>query len=498
MPVKSSVLPQYSVPPYILSIDIGTTSLRTAVFDISGRLIAGSLARRAVELQTSADGMAVIEAGPLLDSVWNCLDETLAQPWISRGAIAGVGCCTFVSNILGVDQYGSDATPIYTYADTRPAEDAETLKERMDEAVVHQRTGCIFHPSYLPARFVWLQRTQPVSYTRDLSWMSIGEYLVLNLFAETAVSYSAASWSGLLDRFRMDWDEELLSALALDRTQLSGLVDVDHSWIGLREPFASRWPALKDIPWFPAVGDGAAANLGSGCTLPKQVAITMGSTTALRAVLPKHMHTIPTGLWSYLVDRNNSLLGGALSEGGNLFAWLKKTLRFDEGVDFEEVLSAAPVDQHGLTFLPLVAGERSPGWRGDARGWIAGLSLVTRPVDILVAALEGVAYRIGSVYDLLSPALAGEHSVIANGGALVRSPAWVQIIADVLGYVVTLSEVEEASARGAAMLALRSLGIVQDLTAFPAFTGREFTPDPARHKVYQQAKARQQRLYDLI
>ena len=495
MEIQSSILPDRAEPPLILSIDIGTSSVKTAIFDLLGRSIAGSVARRPVEIIARADGTVVIDVEPLLNSVWDCIDETMAHSKASHQQIVGVGCCTFVSNILGVDPTGEAITPIFTYADTRPTQEALWLRNNYDEAMFHQRTGCIFHPSYLPSRFVWLQRTHPEVLTGDLRWMSLDEYLALKLFGETQVSYSVASWSGLLDRFRLDWDGDLLAILPIARNQLSSLVDADQPRIGLRQPFARRWLALKDLPWFPAIGDGAAANLGSGCINPDRIALTMGSTTALRVVFPGNVPQIPQGLWCYRVDRSTSLLGGAMSEGGNVYAWLKKTLRIDDALSDDDLLRDLPADQHGLSFIPLLAGERSPGWRGDARGLIAGISLATTAVDILQAALEGVAYRIGLIYSLLEQALPGERRVIANGGALTRSPGWVQIIADVLGCVVTLSELEEASARGVAMLALRSLGVVPDLSAFPDLNQSGFLPDPVKHQAHHAAMMRQQDLY---
>jgi gluconokinase len=187
-----------------------------------------------------------------------------------------------------------------------------------------------------------------------------------------------------------------------------------------------------------------------------------------------------------------------MSEGGNVYAWLKQTLRLEDALSEADLLSGSPADQHGLTFIPLLAGERSPGWRGDARGMIAGVSLATTPLDLLQAALEGVAYRIGLIYGLLEQALPGEHRVIANGGALASSPGWVQIIADVLGCKVTLSELEQASARGAAMLALRSLGTVPDLSVFPALSQSDYFPDLEKHQIHQAAMLRQQSLYQRL
>jgi gluconokinase len=98
----------------------------------------------------------------------------------------------------------------------------------------------------------------------------------------------------------------------------------------------------------------------------------------------------------------------------------------------------------------------------------------------------------------LEPFLEREHTVVANGGALVKSPPWVQIIADAIGHSVYLSAVEETSLRGAALLALWKLGMASRLEAFPPVVGREYTPDPIHHEIYRRAAERQQRLYGSV
>src|SRR6185436_4706525 len=268
------------------------------------------------------------------------------------------------------DAFGRPVTPLITYADTRAAGEAAELRRKLDEETIHQRTGCHFHSSYLPARFLWLQKAQPMLLNNAKRWITLGEYLALQLFGETAVSYSVASWSGLLNQQQLDWDAELLAVLPLSREQLSPLVDVDQPWRGLRSEFAARWPALRDVPWFPALGDGAAANIGSGCTRSDRVAISVGTTSAVRVVMTDHVPAVPHGLWRYRVDRRRSLLGGALSEGGSVVAWLKRLLNLDDLPDVESALSDTPADGHRLTFLPLITGERSPGWAAEARGVI--------------------------------------------------------------------------------------------------------------------------------
>jgi gluconokinase len=264
----------------------------------------------------------------------------------------------------------------------------------------------------------------------------------------------------------------------------------------LRGEYAKRWSVLRAAKFFPTIGDGAAANLGSGCVDASHIALTIGTSSALRVTYPRGTSSIPWGLWSYSVNRNLELLGGALSEGGNLFAWMNETLQL--GQEIESELAAMQPDAHGLTVLPFLAGERAPNWNADARAAIIGLSLSTRPIDILRAGLEAIAYRLGLIFQLVRGVAPNAQRVIASGGALMNSPTWIQIIADTLGVPVIASAEPEATSRGTALLALKALGIIQSLNDLPAQTGAVFTPDAARHAIYTRALERQKWLYNQV
>ncbi len=494
----STIAPERAEGPLILSIDIGTSSVRAALFDRVGRAVKGMEARQMHEIQTTPDGAAEADPDALLELVFACLDPVVARARPFKSQIGGVATCTFVNNILGVDENNRAVTPLTTYADTRAEGEVARLKSDFDETVMHDRTGCRFHPSYLPARFRWLARARPHLFGQVNRWLSIGEYMELKLFGETSVTYSVASWTGLLDRFKLVWDSKLLAGLPIKREQLSPLTDVNQPRRGLRFGFADRWPALAEVPWFPAVGDGAAANIGSGCISSRQVALTMGTTTALRVVLNTLVHHLPAGLWCYRVDGQRSLLGGALSEGGSVYAWMRAILNLASYPSLEDALAGMEPDSHGLTVLPFLAGERAPGWAGHARATVHGLSLATSPLDILRAGMEAVAYRVALVFDLLRPMIPSGPQVVASGGALLHSPAWLQIVTDVLGGPVAVSGVEETSGRGAALLALEALSVMGKLEEAPQFIGSIYNPDPRRHVRYRQGMERQQALYEKL
>jgi gluconokinase len=480
---RSMVAAAAAETPLILTVDIGSSSVRVLLYDRLGRQVAGIGAQARYEILATMNGAAEVDP-----------DWLLVQAGAAAGQIGGVAVDSFVTSLLAVDGAGQPLTPVITYADTRAGDAAAQLRRELDESAVQQRTGCLLRAGYWPARLAWLRRTAPHLWRPAHRWITFGEYLELKFFGRCRAGYSAASWSGLLDRQQLRWDQPLLTHLGLAESQLSPLVDCDEP---LRRPvdaYANRWPALAGVPWFPALGDGAAANLGSGCTHPGRLALTLGTTGALRMMAPTVEH-VPPGLWCYRVDRRQQLLGGATSEGGNVYAWAAGALRLAGVADVEAALAAIPPDSHGLTILPFFAGERSPDWGNHSTATIHGLTLATTPLAILRAGLEAVALRFAVIAQRVAGQGAAGSQLIASGSALTQSPVWAQIFADVLGRPLLLSAEAEATSRGSALLALRSLGLIQSLAELPAADGRRFEPDPDRHDIYRAAIARQQTLY---
>ena len=231
-----------------------------------------------------------------------------------------------------------------------------------------------------------------------------------------------ASGTGLFDQWAQRWDPGILEVLGLGVEHLGPIVDLGQPFRGLRPEFASRWPALARRPWLPALGDGACSNVGAGCTTAERAALMVGTSGAMRVCFEADAVAIPDGLWCYRVDGRRLLLGGSLSNGGSLYAWLTETLDLPPLERLEEMLRAMEPDAHGLTMLPFLAGERSLGWVAGARAAIVGLSLATRPVDIVRAALETVAYRFSMIHERLREACPGLREIVGTGGALLASP----------------------------------------------------------------------------
>ena len=430
----------------VLALDVGSSSTRAGAYDERGRQ-AAEPARRSY---TSSEGQ--LDADELLRAAEAVLAEA--------GDADALGISCFWHSLLLLDEHERPLTPVLLWQDRRAMPQAEALAERLDAREVHARTGCTFHPSFWPAKLEWLRAEGVLASARRA--VSFADYLFLRLTGELRTSLSSASGTGLLNLRTRSWDAELLDELDVDEALLPPISD---------EPAGTTFPPL---------GDGACSNLGAGCVTPDRAALNIGTSGALRVVRQGDPEP-KDGLFSYFLDERRVVEGGAVSDGGNLYAWAQRTLRLDPPEPREP-------DGHGLTFLPLLGGERSLGWNPRASGAVTGLTFETDAGDLLQAGLEGIAYRIADIADRLSDV----REVVATGHALLQSEWWMQVFADALGRPVVVSDVAEGSARGAAVYVLERLGAEAD----PAPLGRAHQPDPERGEVYAAARERQRKLYE--
>lgn len=500
-------MPQVSLAnadaPLVLALDIGTSSVRALLFDRQCRAIEESEAQHPYEITTTPDGGAEADAKDVFAIVLRCLDGATQFAGNRADEIAGVGASCFWHSLLGLDADGTPITPVLYWGDTRSVVQVDRLRGEIDPAALHARTGCPLHSSFWPAKLRWLRDRDEASFNRVAHWCSFAEYLRGRLHgpATAQTSISMSSGTGMLNVHYLDWDSDLQTITGIRREQLPTVIDFDTPAIGLLPDYAGRWPALSDIPWYPALGDGVCANVGGGATSPARLALTLGTSGAMRMVTTDVHLKLPDRLWMYLLDRTHGVLGGALSNGGNLTAWLRDLLGHDHTTEVWQRASRMAPDSHGLTMLPFVAGERAPSWNAHAHGVIAGLTLATEPVDLFCAAMETVAYRFALIYEQLAPSANQPHQIVAGGAAILNSPDWLQIVADVLNHEVMAPDPdEEASARGAAVAALVALQVFPSFEATPDPVGNAtvYRPDTARHQIYRAAIDRHVRLESLL
>ncbi|HEU0012673.1 MAG TPA: FGGY family carbohydrate kinase, partial [Longimicrobium sp.] len=395
---------------------------------------------------------------------------------------AAVAVAAFWHGLAGIGGDAAALTPLTGWGDGRARSFANALRARVDEAALHRRTGCWLHESYPAVRLHWLRARAGDSFPRSATWGSLGELLCARLFGQLRTSVSMASGTGLLDVHRLAWDGEALDAAGITAAELPALSD--EPLRGLRPQWGARWPELAAVPWFLALGDGACASLGSGAVGPR-VALSVGTSAAVRVLRGETDPTVADGLWCYRLDARRCVHGRALSNGGNGPAWLRRTLRLPDGAELERRIAEMAPGAHGLRIVPRLLPERPPGtdaWEGAA---IHGLTAATGPVEVARAWLEAAAFAMADALDAVEAAFGPADEVAGSGGALHASPAWARIIADVLGRPLRLHG-GESTLRGAALIALERIGAIDDATAVPpASDGALIEPDPAAHAVHR-------------
>ena len=460
-----------SLDSSVLSIDVGTSGVRAALFDEDGNQVEGAQVVRRRELAEFGE----LDPDALVDEVKRTVDELVALSGSERVETTAISA--FWHSLMGVDEDGAPTTPLLTWADTRAAQAARELRAEFNEHEIHARTGCRFHPSYWPAKLRWLKAEHSEKFNATRQWLGFAEYLCLRLFGKTAASVSMASATGLFDQRACDWDRGLVEKLGVSPDQL---------------------PLIKTDKNLFVVGDGAANNIGGGCTTKDNIALMIGTSGAMRVSFAGDPpEQLPPSLWSYRASRDRVVVGGALSDGGGLLSWLVQSLNTGDFNQLQQQLAALEPDAHGLTILPFWSGERSTGWSTEARGGIFGLRQQTTTVEIIRAALESVAYRFALIAEALDE-IAPNAKIVATGNALRSSPVWLQIIADVLGRPVMFGGTPEASIRGAALLALEAVGKIVNLEAVSVSVDEVFEPDMQRHARYREGLARQQELYERL
>lgn len=462
-----------SLPP-VLAIDLGTSSVRAALFDTRGKRLPDTMAQRTYPLKTAGDGQAELDPFELLRQTKACMKSALSH-W---NAISGVGVTCFWHSFLGTDAEGNPLTPIYTWADSRCREDAARLREELSERDVHAETGCMLRSSFWPAKMRWIYRTDRARFRKVRYWMSPAEWLQWRITGQASCALGMATGTGLFDPTKLTWSPRMLEVCRLKASQLLPLSDEPSEWRG--------------VPWFPAIGDGAASNLGSGATHAGLGAINVGTSAALRIMREGKVARAPYGLFAYRVDARRYLVGGAVSNAGNLHAWCTRELQLStDPALLEKQMAARSTPNHGLTVLPFWSAERAPTWNEDAQGVILGLKHSTTATDMLQAITEAFYYRLGTIAELLGGTQQPKWMV---SGGILKSRSALRRLSNVMGCPVFANPEPEASLRGAAVFALEKQGC----EIMPLKAGAPVTPDTAINRLYVAERRKQLQLDQLL
>jgi gluconokinase len=413
--------------------------------------------------------------------VLSAIQIAVSNSGVGAGQIALVSFSAAMHSVIAVDQDGVLLSNSITWADNRAGEWANRIRDELDGHAIYLRTGTPIHPMSPLCKIMWLRHEQPQLFARTARFIGMKEYVLYRLFGEWLVDHSIASATGLFNLQQLDWDQGALDLLGISPQQLSRLVPTTHHLTGLAPTMAQQLGLLPSTPFVIGANDGVLSNLGVNAIGPGQVAVTIGTSGAMRTVIDKPL-TDPSGrTFCYALTAKHWVVGGPTNNGGSIFRWVRDELATAEsaaakaaGLDPYEALTkiaeGVTAGAEGLLFHPYLAGERAPLWNADARGSYFGLAMHHGKPHMIRAALEGVIFSLYSILPAVEHLIGPTTRMMATGG-FARSPLWRQMMADIFEREVVVPESVESSCLGACVLGLYALEKIASLEVIGDMVG---------------------------
>ncbi|EAX97471.1 sugar kinase, putative [Trichomonas vaginalis G3] len=481
---------------YYLGVDIGTTSTKAVLFAENGSIVA--MNHQNYPLYSPRPEVAEQDPDEIYNACKKAIANVMRTSKINPDNLHLVSFSTAMHAIIAVDRIGQPLTKSITWADCRATAWAEKILSDFNGHEIYRRTGTPIHPMSPFAKITWLRHDHPEIFDNTFKFIGIKEYIFFRFFGEYVVDHSIASAMGLFNLEKRDWDEEALSVAGITPENLSKLVPTTHVLRNLKAPIARELGLKEDTAFVIGANDGVLSNLGVNAIKPGVVAITIGTSGAIRTVVD-HPVTDPKGrIFCYVLTEDKWVVGGPVNNGGMTLRWVRDELAASEvetakrlGIDSYQVLTmiAERVEpgSGGLLFHPYLAGERAPLWDANARGSFFGLGLHTKQEHMIRAVLEGVIFNLYSVFIALTEVIGTPERIQATGG-FAKSQLWCQMMSDIFNQPVTVPDSIESSCLGAIVLGMYALGEIKDFSIVEKWVGttHSLLPKEENVKIYKE------------
>jgi len=473
---------------YVLGIDIGTGSTKAVAVDMKGNSFADSQQHYPFNVPQPGyheqDPEQIWQA--FIASIKDVIAKTGSQP-------LAISLSSAMHSFIAVDNNGNALAPMITWADARSAEIAVGLRDTERGMSIYKATGTPIHSMSPLCKLIWLRKNDPKLFHKTHKFISIKEYIWHRLFNEFVIDYSITSSTGLFNITRFEWHEDALNLAGITTDVLSSAVSTNYTKTGSKLDFLD-----KNTFFVIGASDGCLANLGSMATEPGIAAMTIGTSGAVRAASNKPLPNADAMTFSYILDKNTYICGGPINNGGVAMQWWVKNVAGPNPTekDYEQVfnqIAKIPAGSNGLIFLPYLTGERAPIWDSESCGNFFGVRLQHTQADFSRAVLEGICFAMRDVLDAVQ-----ENSELITqiniSGGFTKSEIWVQTLADITGKKLAILQADDASAVGAAFIALKVVGAIKD---YPKVSDdlTIYQPNPANRDVYNRSFSIYKQLY---
>ena len=457
---------------YLLGLDVGTSSLKTAIIDQDGNLVAKS----AMEYEPKAlfPGWQEISAESIWKAVMGNLKAMIKEGDIDPSLIAGIGISCLCPGLVALGDNGEVLQDPIIYSDRRSVEEAEMIKQAigMDHLFYITANRCM-SGAMSGTSMLWIKNHCPDIYEKTRYFGHINTMLGVMLTGKFAIDRSNASYTSMFDtRGKLEWSRELAEKIGIDFEKLPPLMDSDQVLGGLDNQEFIEMGIPAGTPVVIGGGDTACASLAAGIVKNGDVCESVGTTNVLTICVDQPNFS-PSNINRCHVVKGTWIYQGAMSHAGGSLRWFKDTFcqdmiaeanRTGENV-FDLMTRAASqtsAGANGVVFLPYMMGERSPVWDSDARGVFFGLSLNSTRSDMIRAVLEAAAYGTRQLKEIAEDLTGLSLKRFSSLGGGAKSELWSQIKADVIGVDLDILDMNDMAPVGAALLAGVGAGIFKD------------------------------------
>jgi len=471
---------------YVLGIDIGTGSVKAVSVDLQCRSFETS--QQYYSFSSPKPGYHEQDPEQIWTAFITCIQEVIAK--IGTQPLA-ISLSSAMHSLLPVNQDCRPLAPMMTWADSRSSDIAKRLSNSAEGLAIYKNTGTPLHAMSPLCKLIWMKENQPAILNKAHKFISIKEYLWYKLFREYKIDHSIASCTGLFNINTLTWHQPALALTGINESALSDPVATNYTkefTVNDQNPELGFLQA--GIHFVIGASDGCLANLASMANKPGIAAMTIGTSGAIRIASKVPLPDEKSMPFSYILDQDTFICGGPINNGGIAMQWWLKNsianIPAEESYDqlFKQVEEVSP-GSSGLIFLPYLTGERAPIWDSESCGTFFGIRLQHGKEHFSRAVLEGVCYAMKDVLDTVQQNAEPIIQINISGG-FVKSDVWVQTLADITAKKLVVVQTEDASSVGAAFLAMKTLGLIEDYPTSTYAGLKTIEPNLANSKIYSE------------
>jgi len=450
----------------LLGIDVGTTGLKSVLFDFDGTPVAVD----SRDYPTNSPGQGGSEQDP--DSWWRAAIETIGAVLqeVDPTKIAGIGICGQMHTAVLLDSNGGVIRPAITWMDQRSEGEVEKLRSDLGSDTLRRITANFPTTTYTVSHLLWLKEKEQEAFRAIDKVVLAKDYLKYRLTGEINTDYSDASGTYLLDVSNRRWSRELLEYLGLSPDALPGLTGSTEVIGEITETASAETGLVSGTPVVAGAADQAAGALGVGSVGEGQVNSLIGTAGVVSACTetPRSDPKERVLCWAHAVPGTWQVLGVMQTAGASL-KWFRDAMSGGENDAVADVYDRydreagdVPAGSEGLLFLPYLQGERTPHWDPNARGVFFGISPGHERKHFIRAIMEGVGFGIRDSLEVIEDMGVDVGELRACGGGY-RGNTWRRIVSDITGVKLKYPDVSQGSALGAALLAGVGTGVYPSL-----------------------------------